>query len=178
MTCRDTKCVYLCLPPALSTHCSKPVAPIVFNFTHCLQHVCNLLFRALLYWSRAILVTFSLYLSVISHIPAVQLFTHSLHSLPTITFFPPEFLIKNKSTKVALPSLEPVQSSPIWLSDSTVPRVGTSQTNASCPHSLLFNPNFLSAQPHNTSLTVGSIFKINYVFGPKNFEIPEIPLSA
>jgi len=31
MTCRDTKCVYLCSPIVLWTDCSKPVAPIVFN---------------------------------------------------------------------------------------------------------------------------------------------------
>ena len=102
----------------------------------------------LLYCPRATLVTVSVSLSVISLTPAVQLFTHSLHSLPTITCSRPEGIIINKLTTKILPTLEPVQSSPISLSDSTVPRAGTSQTDASCPHNLLFNPDFLSAQPH------------------------------
>ena len=124
----------------------------------CLQDFCNLLFRVLLHCSSAILFTLSLYLSVFSLIPAVQLFTHSLQSLPTITCSPPEILIMNKSTKVMLPCLEPVQSSPISLSDSAVPRAGTPQTNASCPHSLLFNPDFLSAQPHKPFINTGDHF--------------------
>ena len=150
----------------------------MFNFTHSLQHFCNLLFIVLLHCSRAILVSFSLYLSVISLIPAAQLFTHSLQSLPKITCSPPEVLITNKRTNKSCPPFEPVQSSPIWLSDSTLPRAGTSQTSASCSHSLLFYPDFLSAQPYKTSLTLECIFNINFVFGPKNIEIPEILLSA
>ena len=159
MTGRDSKCVQLWNPIVLWTHCSKPVASIVFKFTHCLQHVCNLLFRVLLHWSRDILVTFSLYLSVIPLTPAVQLFTHSLHSLPTITCSPTEVLIMNKPPKVMLSSLQPVQSTPIWLSDSTVPRAGTSQTDASSPNSLLLNPDASSVHPDKPVTNTGVHFQ-------------------
>ena len=73
----------------------------------------NLLFIVLLYWSCAILVSFYLYLSVISLIAVVQLFTHSLHSLPIIIYSPPEVFVMINELKKMLPTLEPVQSSPI-----------------------------------------------------------------
>jgi len=103
-----------------------------------------MLVKVLLYCSCAILVLYSVYLSLISLIPAVQLFTHSLLSLPTITRSSPEVLIMKKRNAKILSYPEPVQSSPILPSDSTVPRSGTSQTNASCPHSLLFHPDVSS----------------------------------
>jgi len=101
-------------------------------FTHCLQHICNLLFNVLLYWSYAIMVSFSVYLSGISLIPAVQLFSHTHY---TITCSSPKVLIMNKRITKMLPCPEPVQSSPILSSQSIVPRSGTSQTSASCPRS-------------------------------------------
>jgi hypothetical protein len=78
MTCRDSKCMYLWYPTVLWTDCTKPVAPTVFKFTHYLQHVCNLLFRGLLYWSCVVLVSFSVYLSAISPIPAPAQSSHIL----------------------------------------------------------------------------------------------------
>jgi len=92
---------------------------------------------------------------------AVQLHTHThtLHSLPTITRCLPEVLVMNKQTTKMLPCPEPVQSSPILPSDSTVPRSGTSQSNASCPRSLLLNPDVLSDQPNKPVMNTGVHFQ-------------------
>ena len=137
-----------------------------------------LLFRGLLYWSRTILVTFSLYLSVISLIPSVQLFTHSLHSLPTITCSPPEFLIMNKPTKICCRVLS--QFSPIPFHCLTVqyhvpehPKPMHLAHTVYCWIRISCRLSLISP-----SLTLDGIFNINCVFGPKNTEIPEITLSA
>ena len=178
MICRDSKCVYLCNPIALWTHCSKPVAPIVFNFTHCLQHVCNLLFIVLLYWSCAILVSFSLYLSVISLIPAVQLFTHSLHSLPTIIYSSPKILIMNKRNKRCCPHLS--QFSPVPFDCLTVqyhmlehPKPMHLAHTVYCSIRFSYRSAQISPSP-----ILASIFSTNCVFGPKNIEIPVIKMCS
>jgi len=65
----------------------------------------------------------------------------------------------NKRTKKMLPSFEPVQSNPISLSDSTVARAGTSQTDAACPHRLLFNADVLSVRPDKPVTNTGVHFQ-------------------
>jgi hypothetical protein len=149
MACRYSKCVYLWNPTVLWTDCIKPVTSIVFKC-----FVFTLLTARLYFVGQGapllVLCHIGLILSVfiaISHISAVQLFTHSLQSLPTITRSPPEVIIMNKRTIKVLSCQQAVKSSHILPSDSTVPRSGTSQTSASCPHSLLLHPDVSSVRP-------------------------------
>jgi hypothetical protein len=156
----------------LLTHCISTVAPIVFKCRHCLQHVCNLLFIVLLYWSCAILDIFSLYLSVISLIPAVHLFTHSLHSLPTIIYSSPEILIMNKRKKKCCPHLS--QFSPVPFHCLTVQyHVLEHRKPMHLAHTVYcsFQMSYRFAQISPSQIMV-SIFNTNCVFGLKNFEIP------
>ena len=109
----------------------------------------------------------------ISHNPAVQLFTHSLQSLPTVTRSPPEILIMSKRTAKMLPVLS--QFSPVPFYRPTVqyhvleyPKpMHFTHTVCSCirmSHRIgLLNP----------SLTLESTLNINCVFCHKNFEKTE-----
>ena len=178
MIFRDTKCVFMWNPRVLWTHCIKTVAPIVFKFTHCLQHVCNLLFIVLLYWSCAILVSFSLYLSVISLISAVQLFTPSLHYFPTIIYSSPEILIMNKGKKKCCPPLS--QFSPVPFDCLTVqyhvlehPKPMHLAHTVYC--SIQMSYRFAQISP---SQIMASIFNTNCVFCPKKIEIPIINMYS
>jgi len=62
-TCEIQQCCELTVLNRLHQLCS------IVLFTHCLQHVCNLLVKVLLYWTCAILVTFSVYLSLFLTFP-------------------------------------------------------------------------------------------------------------
>ena len=127
----------------------------MFNFTHCLQHVCNLLFIVLLYWSCAVLFSFSLYLSAISVFAAVQLFTHSLHFLHSIKYSCPEILIMNKRTKKCCPPLS--QFSPVTFDCVTVQY---HLLELYCHTiSLLFNPDVLSVRPDKPVTNTGIHFQ-------------------
>jgi len=105
MTFHDSKCLFLWNQLVLWIYCIKLGASIVFNFTHCLQHFCNITFRVLFCWSCDIFVSLSMHLSVTSLITAVQLSTHSLQSLPTIIYSASEVVIMNKRTKRWIHSL-------------------------------------------------------------------------
>jgi len=96
-----------------------------------------------LYWSHSPCIV-----SDFSH-SALQLFTQSLQSRPTIKHSPPEDLIINKRIKIIESSLEPVPSCPIVPSDST------SQIKPYCSHKLLSNLDCLSFRPHKADNNTG-----------------------
>jgi len=126
-TCEIQLCCELTVVNRLHQLCSSVL------FTHCLPRVCNLLFNVLPYWSCDIMALFSVHLSGICLITAVQLFTLPVQSLPTITCSLPEVLITNKRTTKILPCPDPVQSSSILSSESIVPHSGTSKNQCILP---------------------------------------------
>ena len=103
----------------------------------------------------------------------LQLFTHSLQSLPSITCSMPKDLKKNKRTKMMESSLEPVPSCPIVPSDSTVQyHVMEHPKPKHIAHTVYcWTRNAHHSGPLRQSLTLQSIINIKCVFVYKKFEI-------
>jgi len=96
MTCRDSNYVYLWSPIVFCTDCSKPVASIVFNLTHCLQHFCNIFFRLLFIAPRQIGLILCAFISDFCHSNSTYIHTITTALSQKYIYSTAEILIMNK----------------------------------------------------------------------------------